>query len=79
MARLTVTVPDAVYRGIHDLSQREKIPLDQLIALALSEKLSAMMTEDYLQKRAARGCREKFLAVLAKARDEEPEAHDRLP
>jgi hypothetical protein len=79
MVRLTVTVPDAVYRGIHDLSQREKIPLDQLVALVLSEKLSAMMTEDYLQKRAARGRREKFLAVLAKARNEEPEEHDRPP
>ncbi len=78
MTELTVTVPDAVYRGIHDLSQREKIPLDQLVTLALSEKLSAMMTEDYLQKRAARGSREKFLAVLAKSQDVEPEEQDRL-
>ncbi len=62
MTELTVTVPDAVYRGIHDLSQREKIPLDQLVALALNKKLSATMTEDYLQKRTARGSREKFLA-----------------
>jgi hypothetical protein len=79
MTELTVTVPDAVYKGIHDLSQREKIPLDQLVALALSEKLAAMMTEDYLKKRAARGSREKFLAVLAKAPDVEPEEYDRLP
>jgi hypothetical protein len=50
-----------------------------LVALALSEKLSAMMTEDYLKKRAAKGSREKFLAVLAKAPDVKPEEHDRLP
>lgn len=78
MTELTVTVPDAVYKGIHDLCQREKIPLDQLVALALSEKLAAMMTEDYLKKRASKGKREKFLAVLAKAPDVEPEEYDRL-
>lgn len=78
MTELHVTVPDAVFKGIQDLSQREKIPLDQLVALALSEKLAAMMTEDYLQQRAARGDRKKFLAVLAKAPDVVPEPDDRL-
>ncbi|MDM8547814.1 toxin-antitoxin system HicB family antitoxin [Candidatus Venteria ishoeyi] len=79
MTQLNVNVPDAVYKGIRDLSQQENIPLDQLVALALSEKLSAMMTEDYLKKRAARGNREKFLAVLDKAPDIEPKPEDRLP
>jgi hypothetical protein len=44
----------------------------------VAEKMSALMTEDYLAERAKQGSREKYEAVLAKAPDVEPEAYDRL-
>jgi len=47
-------------------------------ALALAEKVSALMTEDYLAERAKRGSRRKFRRVLAKVPDVEPEERDRL-
>jgi len=37
------------------------------------------MTADYLEARARRGTREKFLAALAQVPDVEPEPRDRLP
>ena len=40
--------------------------------------MSALMTEEYLEKRAKRGSRAKYEAVLAKVPDIEPEAYDRL-
>lgn len=40
--------------------------------------LSALMTEDYLEERAARGSRERFEVVLRKVSDVEPEERDRL-
>jgi len=39
--------------------------IDQFVALALGEKMSALMNEDYLLQRAKRGQRDKFLAVSA--------------
>jgi hypothetical protein len=50
----------------------------QLITLALAEKVSALMTEEYLGRRAERGSRQKFEAALAKVADTEPPEHDRL-
>lgn len=52
--------------------------MNQIIATAVAEKLSALMAEDYLEKRAARGSRERFEAVLRKVPDVEPDERDRL-
>jgi hypothetical protein len=52
--------------------------VDQFVATAVAEKLSALATVDYLAERAKRGSRDKFDAVLAKVPDREPEPHDRL-
>ena len=54
--------------------------MNQLITLALAEKLSAIGTEEYLEKRAQRGSREKFLAAMAKVADVKPvDERDQLP
>jgi hypothetical protein len=41
--------------------------------------MSALMTEDYLEARAARGSRRKFEAALAKVPDVAPDANDEMP
>lgn len=43
------------------------------------EKLSALMTESYLNERAKRCSRAKYEAILAKVPDIEPEAYDKVP
>jgi hypothetical protein len=48
------------------------------IATAAAEKLSALMTVDYLEERAARGDRARFDRVLGKVRDV-PAEEDDLP
>lgn len=59
------------------ISKEDKISINQFIASAIGEKLSAMQTAAYLQKRAERGSREKFLTVLNNAPDIEPEEFDK--
>jgi hypothetical protein len=54
------------------------VSVNQLITLALAEKLAALLAEDYLAKRARRGDRAEFEAALAQAPDVEPEEADRL-
>ncbi len=52
--------------------------MNQLIAPALAKKLSALMTEEYLEKRASRGNREKFERAMSKVPDVELVQEDRL-
>lgn len=44
----------------------------------IAEKLSALMTENYLSERAKRGSRAEFDTALAKVADIEPDPIDRL-
>jgi len=50
--------------------------MSQFIATALAEKLSALMTHEYLE-RGRRGDRQKFDRALAKVRDVEPASRAR--
>jgi len=78
MSRVTLQLPESLHRQAQELAAKEKISLDQLITLALAEKMSALLTEDYLRERARRGESEKFRQALAKVADVEPEENDRL-
>ena len=46
--------------------------------MTIAEKISTLDTEDYLEKRAKRASREKFMKVLSKVKDVEPEEYDRI-
>jgi hypothetical protein len=59
------------------LAQREGVSINQLITTAVAEKMSALLTEEYLETRARRGSREKFEAVLRKVPSDEPDPWDR--
>lgn len=57
----------------------EGVSLNQLINIAVAEKLSALETEEFFKERAKRGKREAFLKFLDTAGDEPPVDGDRLP
>ncbi len=78
MTQLNISIPDSIYKSVQALATQEDISIDQFVALALGEKMSALMTEDYLLQRAKRGQRDKFLAVLATAPDVDPIEDDWL-
>jgi hypothetical protein len=78
MSTIRLYLPDYLYKMARQLADKENISINQLITLALAEKISAPTTEDYLKERAARGDRDKFLAAMAKVADIEPEEDDRL-
>jgi hypothetical protein len=46
--------------------------------LAVAEKIATISTIEYLEQRAKRGSRERFLEILNKAPDFGPEEFDRL-
>ena len=77
MTTLSVRLPESLHHRLKNLADQEGISMNQFITLAVAEKLSALMTVDYLKERAQRGSRRKFEAVLAKVPDVEPEEYDR--
>jgi metal-responsive CopG/Arc/MetJ family transcriptional regulator len=72
MTTITVTIPDFLHAEVDQLVKREGMSWDQFVALAVAEKTSAIVTEEYLEERARRGSKEKFLAAMAKVADVEP-------
>jgi hypothetical protein len=79
MSIVQVQIPYSLYESLSDLAGREGISIDRFISTAIAEKLSALMTENYLKDRAGRGDRAKYEAILAKVPDTEPEASDKMP
>ncbi len=78
MSTISLRLPNYLHKTIRALAQEEKVSINQFIILAVAEKISALMTEGYLEKRAARGDRAKFEAAMAKVPNVEPEEYDRL-
>jgi hypothetical protein len=78
MSTLSLRLPDSLHKGVKELASREGISINQFVATAVAEKMSALMTEEYLQERARRGSRERYDAALAEVPNVEPEEFDRL-
>lgn len=76
---MSVRLPDWLHKQLRECARREGISINQLISSAAAEKLTALMTEEYLETRAKRASRKKFEAALNTVPDVEPEPFDRLP
>jgi len=51
---------------------QDSVSLNQFIATAVAEKVSALSTQSYLKQRASQGNKEKFLYALSKVPEVEP-------
>ena len=78
MGALSLRLPDSIHRHIRDIAKAEGVSINQLISSAITEKISAIMTEEYLQKRADRANIKDMEAVLNKVADREPLKGDEL-
>jgi predicted transcriptional regulator len=76
MSTISLRLPESLHRRVRELARSEDVSINQLITTALAEKMSALMTVEYLQERAARGDRAKFDNAMAKVRDVEPDKDD---
>ncbi len=79
MSTLSLRLSESLHRRLSEVAEREGVSINQLINSAVAEKMSALMTAEYLDTRAKRATRRKFDAVLSKVADIEPEDVDRLP
>ncbi len=78
MSTLSLRLPDSLHEEIKALARKEGISINQFISSAVAEKMSALLTEQYLQERAGRGSRSAFFDALGRVPDSEPDDEDRL-
>ncbi len=72
MSTLTIQIPESLARQLRECAAKEGVTLDQLLASAAAEKLSALLTVDHLRQRALRAKREDFAAFLEASPDVPP-------
>lgn len=78
MSTLSIRLPNSLHERVRELAKREGVSINQFVATAVAEKLSALMTAEYLNERAKRGSRKKFEAALSRVPDIKAEDHDRI-
>lgn len=67
MSTLSVRLPESMHEKIRELANKEGISMNQLINSAVSEKLSALMTVEYLEEKGKLGSREEFKHFFVKS------------
>jgi len=77
MSAISIRLPDSLHRLARDIARQDQVSMNQFIASAVAEKVSALATEQYLNERAARGSPDKFRAALAQVPDVDAPTFDR--
>jgi uncharacterized protein (DUF1778 family) len=78
MSTLSLRLPDSLHNEVKILAKNEGISINQFISSAVAEKMSALLTEQYLLKRAKQGNEKAFLEAMSKVPDVEPDIEDKL-
>jgi len=76
MSTISLRLPESLHKKVRELAKAEDVSINQLITTALAEKISALMTVEYLGERAARGDRGRFERAMSKVHDSEPDEGD---
>ena len=76
MSTISLRLPESLHKRVRELARTEEISINQFVTTALAEKMSALMTLDYLKERAGRGNQAKFARVLAKVKGRKPATGD---
>jgi len=81
MSVLSLRLPESLHAQVRELAERDKVSINQFVALAVAEKVAALRTLDYIEQRGQRGSRARFDRVLQKVAEAnlEPYEADGLP
>jgi len=78
METIQIEIPESIHKNLKELAEKDCVSIDQFITTAISEKISAFKTREYLEERAKRGSKKKFMDALSRVPDVEPEEYDKL-
>ena len=66
MSTMSLRLPDSLHEELRRLAEQEGVSINQFVASAAAEKVSALRTASYLKERALRGSREEFEEILSR-------------
>jgi len=77
MSTVSLRLPESLHKRVRELAKKEKTSINQLVSSALAEKISALETQEYIEKRGKRASKEKFRKALKKVADIEADSLDK--
>jgi len=78
MSTMSLRLPESLHERARELAKQEGVSINQLVATALAEKVSALDTVSYLEERAARSSSEAFRDALSRVPNVPPVAGDEV-
>jgi hypothetical protein len=79
MSQMSHRLPASLHRVVKKPAAQENVSANQCITLAVAEKVSALMTAEWIERRSKIVSDSgRFNALLGKAPDTEPDESDRL-
>ena len=78
MSALSLRLPSSIHRHIREIAKNEGVSINQFVSSAVSEKISAIMTEDYLKSRAKKAKKSDLKKILDSVPKRKPILGDEL-
>jgi hypothetical protein len=76
MSTLSIRIPDSIHEIVKQISKDDNISINQFISSAITEKVTAMETENYLSQKGLLGNKKLFSNVLKKVPKINPDSFD---
>ncbi|ADK79349.1 toxin-antitoxin system HicB family antitoxin [Sediminispirochaeta smaragdinae] len=76
MSSLSIRIPESLHETLKKISKKDRVSINQFIASAVAEKVTALETEEYIKVRGEKGTIDKFNNVLSKVKNIEAEEND---
>ena len=74
---VALRLPNSLGMSLKEFAKYENISMNQFIATAIAEKLSALKTYDYLQEKSEGGSAKHLATMLGKVPDRDADIFDR--
>ena len=78
ISTLSLRLPESLHKQLEAVAERNGVSINQFVATAVAEKLSALMTRRLPRGAGRAGRSRRFEGVLAKVRDVPAEEEDRM-
>ncbi len=77
MSTLSIRIPDSIHTMVKEIAREDNVSINQFISSAIGEKIAALETENYLEKRGKLSSKNNVLNILKKVPDIEPDEFDK--
>ncbi|MBI4768723.1 MAG: toxin-antitoxin system HicB family antitoxin [Deltaproteobacteria bacterium] len=78
MSALSLRLPNSIHQHIREIAKNEGVSINQFVSSAVSEKISAIMTENYLKSRAKRAKKSDLKKILDNVSKRKPILGDEM-